>query len=105
MLAMETETETVTDTKTDVNIKRPPMYEVVIFNDDRTTVEFVISLLMKVFYKSYKEAVALTLSVHELGSAVVDVYPKEIAEEKVKQAIRIARSKNYPLHLEARPVE
>ena len=69
-------------TRTNVALKYPPRYDVIIFNDDFTPVEFVIKLLVEIFNKNLKSAKDLTLEVHESGSAVAGTYSHEIAEQK-----------------------
>ena len=79
------------------------LYKVIIYNDDFTTMEFVVHVLNTVFYKSQPEAEALMLDVHERGSAVVGVYSYDIATSRVRKATIMAREQNFPLRLECKP--
>lgn len=83
--------------------KVPRMYEVVIFNDDVTTMEFVVEILMDVFRKSHAEAETLMLTVHHKGEAVAGVYTYDVARSKVLRATSQARAKGFPLKLTYRP--
>ena len=74
----------------DVEVITPKLYKVVLLNDDYTTFDFVIEILKTIFHKSEEEAINLTLKVDREGSAVVGVYPYEIAHT-------LARSAGYPL--------
>ncbi len=77
--------------------KEPSLYKVILHNDDYTTMEFVISVLVEIFRKSLIEAEQLMLTVHKSKSALVGMYTKEVAEMKVDQTIKKARSAGYPL--------
>jgi ATP-dependent Clp protease adaptor protein ClpS len=75
----------------------PPMYRVLLHNDDYTTMEFVVQILMVVFHKPVEEATDIMLSVHRKGLGVCGVYPFEIAETKVELVHDLARQNGYPL--------
>ena len=77
--------------------KEPPLYEVLLHNDDYTTMEFVVEILMTVFRKTEDEATAVMLAVHQNGTGVAGVYPREIAETKVHHTRHLAREAGYPL--------
>jgi len=77
--------------------KRPSMYKVLIHNDDKTTMDFVIYLLTEIFHKSPAEAVDLTLDVHMNGHGVAGVYTHEIASQKTQEADRAAKANGFPL--------
>lgn len=85
-----------------VREKEPHLYGVVFYNDDFTTMEFVVSVLKLVFHKSEEEAQALMLTVHKAGSALVGTYTYDLAVTKKEKAIQMARSERYPLHIEVR---
>ncbi len=80
-------------------IKEPKLYNVIMLNDDFTTMEFVVSILMDIFHKDQATAEALMLTVHKEGSAVVGKYPYDIAVTKVTQAMARAREKGFPFRL------
>ncbi len=81
-------------------LKPPPMYRVVMLNDDFTPMDFVVDALIRFFHKSPGEARALMMRVHEKGSAVCGVYTREIAETRVMQVERAARAAGHPLRCE-----
>jgi len=75
----------------------PPMYKVLLHNDDYTTKAFVVEILIAVFNKSMDEATGLMWHVHSNGSGVCGVYPYEMAETKVSLATMAARENGFPL--------
>ncbi|WP_458791419.1 ATP-dependent Clp protease adapter ClpS [Yoonia sp. MH D7] len=77
--------------------KRPPMYKVLILNDDFTPMEFVVMVLEKFFGMSHAQSFELMLEVHKKGLAVVGVYSHEIAETKVAQVLDYAQRHQHPL--------
>lgn len=79
------------------------MYKVVIFNDDYTTMDFVVMVLQRVFNKQAKEAEELMLAVHNTGQAVVGVYTYDVARTKVEIATTMAQENGYPLRLTFQP--
>ncbi len=85
------------------DLQQPRRYKVIIYNDDFTTMDFVVLVLTSVFFKSEAEAEALMLSVHHEGSAVVGVYTYDIAVSKMRKATMMAREHNFPLQLECKP--
>jgi ATP-dependent Clp protease adaptor protein ClpS len=84
-------------TENDIEIITPRLFKVILLNDDYTTFDFVIEILRSVFHKSEEEAINLTLKVDREGSAVVGVYPYEIAQMKVDKTHSLARAAGYPL--------
>ena len=81
----------------DVKTIKPRMYKVILLNDDYTTFDFVIFILKTIFYKSEEEAINLTLKIDREGSAIVGIYPKEVAEMKISKTISLARENGFPL--------
>lgn len=79
------------------------MYKVIIFNDDYTTMDFVVMVLQRVFNKQAKEAEELMLAVHNTGQAVVGVYTYDVARTKVEIATTMAQENGYPLRLTFQP--
>ncbi len=75
----------------------PPLYRVILHNDDVTTMDFVVALIVRVFHRSREEAERLMWQVHEQGSAVCGVYPHELAESRVAQVHDLARQAGFPL--------
>ena len=84
----------------ETQLKHPNKYKVLILNDDYTSMEFVIDILMKIFHKSYDEAQKIMLEVHETEKGVCGIYTYEIAETKVMQVHKSARDSGYPLRAE-----
>lgn len=78
-------------------VKTPRRFKVIFFNDNFTSFEFVILVLIKFFNKSEMEAVFLTKKVHEEGKAIAGLYPKQIAETKIKQVTKEAEINGFPL--------
>lgn len=88
-----------------VDLREPRRYKVIIYNDDFTTMEFVVRILTTVFFKSPAEAETLMLQVHQSHSAVVGIYTYDIATSKVQKATRMAREEGFPLRLAVEPEE
>jgi len=80
-----------------VRVERPRLYEVVLHNDDYTTQEFVVYVLMKFFQHDAATAQQIMLNVHTKGMGVAGVYPRDIAETKAAQVVRYARDNEMPL--------
>lgn len=78
-------------------LKRPPLYRVVLINDDYTPMEFVVHVLERFFGINHSQAVEIMLTVHKKGVAVVGVFSYEIAETKVAQVMDFARRNQHPL--------
>jgi ATP-dependent Clp protease adaptor protein ClpS len=78
-------------------LEEPPMYKVLLHNDDYTTMEFVVEVLQKVFHKSPSEATRIMLLVHKTGTGVCGVYTAETAETKVEMVHHLARENGFPL--------
>ncbi|MFC2407165.1 MAG: ATP-dependent Clp protease adapter ClpS [Cardiobacterium sp.] len=96
--------DTDTDTLTaDPELDEPRQYEVMLLNDDYTTMDFVVDVLMRFFNKDPLEAEEIMYQVHEQGSGVCGIYPFDIAESKVNQVTDHARANNYPLLCVLRP--
>ncbi len=84
-------------TKTKPKTKRPPLYKVMLLNDDYTPMEFVILVLERFFAIGHSQATEIMLTVHKKGLAVVGVFPHEIAETKVSQVMDFAQRHQHPL--------
>ncbi|HXG50120.1 MAG TPA: ATP-dependent Clp protease adapter ClpS [candidate division Zixibacteria bacterium] len=97
MSRRETEFEQGLVTETKKKLKRPPLYKVLLHNDDYTTKEFVVRILQYVFHKEHTEAVQIMLHVHRKGIGVAGVYTYEVAETKVNLVESLARQAEYPL--------
>jgi len=78
-------------------IKPPRMYKVLLFNDDYTTMEFVVEVLQRFFSINRERAMQIMLKVHNEGSAVCGVYVRDVAETKVAQVGEFAKQHGHPL--------
>lgn len=87
--------------QTKTKIKLPRQYQVLIYNDDFTPMDFVVEVLMKIFDKDEVTAVKMMLDVHKGNYAVAGVYPKDLAKTKAAEAVRWAREEGHPLKVEA----
>ena len=85
--------------KDKIKIKKPRNYKVVMYNDDYTTMEFVINILVSVFNKKLLEAEKVMLDVHEKGSGIAGIYSYDIAITKVSTAMAMAKEKGFPFKL------
>lgn len=83
-------------TETRKKVKEPPLYKVLLHNDDYTTMEFVVFVLKTVFHKPESEATQIMLSVHEQGIGVAGTYSYEIAESKVEKVLQLSKENGYP---------
>jgi len=75
----------------------PKQYKVLLLNDDYTSMDFVVEVLMSIFHKSYQEAEKIMLEVHRNKKGLCGIYTFEVAETKVMQVSRLAREHGYPL--------
>ena len=84
-------------TETKQKLQKPPMYKVLLHNDDYTTMEFVVAVLIAVFSKSTQDAFKIMYNVHNQGVGVAGVYTYEVAEAKVNKVTELARAQEFPL--------
>lgn len=84
-------------------LKRPRLYKVILLNDDYTPMEFVVVLLERIFNKPRETAVQIMLHVHQKGMGVCGIYPRDVAESKVKQVMDFARDHQHPLQCAMEP--
>ena len=94
------DTEVKDKTTSEIDIKKPNRYQVILYNDDKTPMEFVIELLKNVFTKTQEQAENITMSVHQEGKGVAGIYYYEVAEQKVHESILVSRSAGFPLTLD-----
>ncbi|MCH5237656.1 MAG: ATP-dependent Clp protease adaptor ClpS [Muribaculaceae bacterium] len=85
------------------DLKEPGKYNVIFHNDDFTPMDFVVILLINIFYKDINEAETLMLKVHNEGQAVVGSYSYDIAMTKARNATGISRANGYPLRISVQP--
>jgi ATP-dependent Clp protease adaptor protein ClpS len=88
---------------TEQRTQEPPMYRVLLYNDDFTTKEFVVEVLVYVFHKPMHEAMELMWRVHRHGKGVAGVFPREIAETKILTVTSLARENGFPLKITMEP--
>ena len=81
----------------EIELQEPKKYKVLLLNDDYSTMEFVIEVLIRIFRKSHEDAANITMQIHEQGKAVCGIYTHEIASTKVAQVKANARKAQYPL--------
>ena len=85
------------ESKARPKLQKPKLYKVILHNDDYTPMEFVVAILLTVFFKSESDAHAVMLHAHTHGKAVAGVYSFEIAEEKVARVASLAEEAQFPL--------
>ena len=84
-------------------LQRPPMFRVIMLNDDYTPMEFVIDMMVQFFHKSPETAGQLMLQVHNHGSAVCGIYAHDIAESKMSRVETMSRNQGHPLRCVMEP--
>lgn len=97
MSPQKPDADIVASTQDETEVREPPLYRVMLLNDDYTTMEFVVEILVKVFHKPYNEATRIMLHVHREGYGLCGVYPFEVAESKVDIVHKLARESGFPL--------
>lgn len=93
------ETNIATKQKDKVKVKKPKQYKVIMYNDDFTTMEFVINVLVSVFNKNLMEAEKIMMDVHKKGKGVAGIYSYDIAITKVSKAMSMAKESEFPFKL------
>jgi ATP-dependent Clp protease adaptor protein ClpS len=101
----EEEGGVVTEEQTERKLTRPRLYKVILHNDDFTTMEFVVALLMHVFHHSESDAQGIMLHIHQHGIGIAGVFTYEIAETKVAQVRELAEKAEFPLLCTMEPDE
>jgi ATP-dependent Clp protease adaptor protein ClpS len=86
------------------HLKEPPLFQVVLLNDDFTPMEFVVYAIQKVFGYEHERATQIMLSVHTKGKGVCGIFPKEIAEMKCAEMNNLAQINEHPLLTEIEPM-
>lgn len=89
--------ETGIEEKTETRTASPPLFKVLMHNDDYTSMEFVVEMLETVFHKPPPEANRIMLSIHFQGAGVCGTFPFEIAETKVVRVHSLAKEEGFPL--------
>jgi ATP-dependent Clp protease adaptor protein ClpS len=92
------DTEVVEQIIEKVDLQRPNMYKVILHNDDTTTFDFVIEVLIRIFHKNLHDAIELTKLIHTTGQGIAGApYTREIAEEKTEETKAFASANGFPL--------
>src|SRR6186997_1325815 len=92
-------------TKVKAKTQKPPLYKVILLNDDYTPREFVVLVLKTVFRMNETRAYGVMMTAHRKGSCVIAVYSRDVAETKAQEATELGRSKGYPLSFTTEPEE
>jgi ATP-dependent Clp protease adaptor protein ClpS len=92
-------------TKVRTKTQRPPLYKVILLNDDFTPREFVVQVLKAVFRMNAERAYHVMMTAHQRGACVIAVYTRDVAETKAKEATELGKSKGYPLFFTTEPEE
>ncbi|MBE6005324.1 MAG: ATP-dependent Clp protease adaptor ClpS [Lachnospiraceae bacterium] len=92
-------TQGATQERTNIKLQEPKKYNVIMHNDDFTTMEFVVEVLVDIFHKSEAEAEALMMTVHKGGKAVIGCYPFDIVVSKVNAARMRAKAAGFPFKI------
>jgi ATP-dependent Clp protease adaptor protein ClpS len=92
-------------TKVKPKTAKPPLYKVILLNDDYTPREFVVKVLEAVFRMSESQAHAVMMTAHRRGACVIAVYTRDVAETKAKEATDLGKSQGYPLYFTTEPEE
>ncbi len=98
---------TTIDTRptTETKVERPKLHKVILINDDYTPREFVVMVLKAEFRMGESKANSVMLTAHRLGSCVIAVYPRDVAETKAGRATELGRAKGFPLQFTTEPEE
>jgi len=102
-MSMKTLVKPRVSTKT--KTARPPLYKVILLNDDFTPREFVDTVLKAVFRMNEGRAYAVMMTAHQKGACVIAVFTKDVADTKAKEATELGKSKGYPLFFSTEPEE
>jgi ATP-dependent Clp protease adaptor protein ClpS len=102
---MTTKTIVKPRTKIATKTQRPPLYKVILLNDDYTPREFVVQVLKAVFRMNEDQAYRVMMTAHRRGACVIAVYTRDVAETKAKEGTELGKSKGYPLFFTTEPEE
>jgi len=102
---MATKTVVKPKTETQTQTQRPPLYKVILINDDYTPREFVVQVLKAVFRMNADRAYHVMMTAHRRGVCVIAVYTRDVAETKAKEATELGKSQGYPLYFTTEPEE
>lgn len=97
MSQADTKISIKSSTKRDEKVSTPSLYKVIILNDDYTTMDFVVEILVKIFRKTLEKANEIMLNVHRRGKGICGLYTREIAETKIETVHTLAQAQGFPL--------
>ncbi len=100
-----TETEAETELLEQRRLEKPPPYRVLLHDDDFTTMDFVVEVLLTIFHHPRADAVRIMLDVHQKGVGIAGVYPHEVAETKAALVMEAARAQEFPFLCTVEPAE
>src|SRR5262245_52129815 len=100
---MTTKTVVKPKTTTQTKTERPPLYKVILINDDYTPREFVVQVLKAVFRMNAERAYHVMMTAHRRGVCVIAVYTRDVAETKAKEATELGKMQGYPLYFTTEP--
>ena len=83
--------------ETSLELEEPKMFKVLLHNDDYTSMDFVVDVLMSIFHKSAMEAEKIMIQIHEKGMGICGIYSFEIAQTKAQQVKQKAKQNEFPL--------
>ncbi|HZL30146.1 MAG TPA: ATP-dependent Clp protease adapter ClpS [Pseudolabrys sp.] len=89
---------TTAKTKTATKTQRPPLWKVILLNDDFTPREFVVEVLKAVFRLNESQSYRVMITAHQKGACVIAVYAKDVAETKAKEATELGKTNGFPLY-------
>ena len=92
-------------TKTKQQTQRPPLWKVILLNDDFTPREFVVQVLKAVFRMNESQAYRVMMTAHQRGACVIAAFTRDVAETKAKEATELGKSQGYPLFFTTEPEE
>ena len=96
---MSVDTDVVIDERIETTVKEPGKYRVIFLNDNKTPMDFVVEVLVKIFRHSQDTAEKVTLSIHNEGAGIAGIYSFEVAEQKGTETTELARSNGFPLRV------
>lgn len=98
-MAEKNNTKEQAGVRTRTGVREPKRYKVLMHNDDFTTMEFVVNVLVTIFHKNELEAERLMLMVHQKGHAVVGIYPYDVAKTRINKALVWAKQQGFPFRM------
>jgi len=99
----KTESDVVVTTVERTIMSPPRMWNVILYNDESTTMEFVVLVLMQIFHKNFEDAQEVMMNIHETGKGIAGTYSHEVASTKRDDTIGVARTNGFPLKAEIEP--